>query len=261
MSRDDLAHITDDDLTLYYYGEHRDPARIEVHLASCAQCAGTFNDIVATLALVDHLPEPDRDERYGLEVWQRLRPSLPPPRGRWNSTWRSWPAAGLAAAAALLLAATFAAGRYWPAAPAPIVAADSPAVTPDPGSDPLASERARVAAIADHLERSERVLLDLTNDAPVADVPVQAAVRDLLDVNRLYREAATEAGDSTVASVLDDLERALLDIVHAPTTLTAGELAVVRARLDAAALLFKIRILSHELRDREAPPIAPRKTT
>ena len=251
------AHYTDDDLTLYFYGEHRESAHVDTHIAHCAGCAATFREIVATLALVDGLPEPTRDERYGLAVWQRLRPVLPPRRTAWSGLWRARPAA-LATAALLLAAVTFVAGRYWPATPPPAMASN-PASTST--ADPLATERARIAAIADHLERSERVLLDLTNDAPMADVPVQAAVRDLLDVNRLYREAATEAGDSTVATVLDDLERALLDIFHAPTTLTAGELAVVRARLDAAALLFKIRILSHELRDREDQPAAPRTTT
>ena len=89
----------------------------------------------------------------------------------------------------------------------------------------------------------------------------QAWASDLVDANRLYREAATQAGETSTASVLDDLERTLLDIVHAPSTLTPAELADVRARLDAAALLFKVRVLSNELRERETTPLAPRKTT
>ena len=43
--------------------------------------------------------------------------------------------------------------------------------------------------------------------------------------------------------------------------LTPSELAEVHARLDAAALLFKVRVLSNELRERETAPVAPRKTT
>ena len=94
-------------------------------------------------------------------------------------------------------------------------------------------ERARTVAIIDHLERSERVLLDLSNaEGPDVDVSVeQAWAADLVDANRLYREAATQAGETTTASVLDDLERSLLDIVHAPSTLTPAELEDVRARL------------------------------
>lgn len=255
-------HITDDDLVLHYYGEHRNSALVDLHLGECRTCAATFEDIVSTLAAVDDSGMPARDEHYGLEVWQRIRPVLPERRSRFDWLWRPIPAFGLGAAAAALTFAIFTAGRYWPAVPVPQVALEQPNATPSASALELANERALAAAVADHLERSERVLVDLANDARPADLDVQqAAARDLIDVNRLYREAANEAGDSTVAGVLDDLERTLLDIVHAPTTLTPGELAVVRARLDAAALLFKIRILSNELRDREAPPVAPRKTT
>jgi hypothetical protein len=106
-------------------------------------------------------------------------------------------------------------------------------------------------------------LLDLSNaEGPDVDVSEeQAWASDLVEANRLYREAATQAGETTTASVLDDLERSLLDIVHAPSTLTPAELEDVRARLDAAALLFKVRVLSNELRERDTAPLAPRKTT
>jgi hypothetical protein len=42
--------------------------------------------------------------------------------------------------------------------------------------------------------------------------------------------------------------------------LTAAELEQLRLRLDAAALLFKVRVLSEEMRERELAPITPRKT-
>jgi hypothetical protein len=86
-------------------------------------------------------------------------------------------------------------------------------------------------------------------------------VGDLVDTNRLYRDAAERAGDSTVAGLLDELERTLLEIANGPSTLTPAELEAVRARLDAAALLFRVRILSDELHEREIAPAQPRKTT
>jgi hypothetical protein len=131
-------------------------------------------------------------------------------------------------------------------------------VSPRPGDD----GRARTVAIIDHLERSERVLLDLAN-AGASDVDVseeQAWAAELVDANRLYRDAAAQAGESTTALVLDDLERSLLDIVHAPAKLTPTELEDVRARLESAALLFKVRVLSNELRERETASSAPGKT-
>jgi hypothetical protein len=62
-----------------------------------------------------------------------------------------------------------------------------------------------------------------------------------------------------VAGVLDELERNLLEVVHSPSRVTAADLDEVRGRIDAAALLFKVRVLGDELRQRElvAPPTPP----
>ncbi len=128
---------------------------------------------------------------------------------------------------------------------------------------PDASERVRLAAIGDHLDRSERVLLDLMNaDGDRIDLSSeQQWASDLIDANRLYRDASARDGDEMVAGVLDDLERTLLEIVHGPTAPTRAQLDDVRARLDAAALLFKVRVLASELHEREVAPVHPRKTT
>jgi hypothetical protein len=201
---------------------------------------------------------PERGDLYGLEVWQRIRPRLPA-RDPWSRLLGlRWSTLTMGAAVAVFAIAAFIAGRSWPPKES---SASTPMQAANPGLG--GDERARTVAIIDHLERSERVLLDLSN-ADGSDVNVseeQAWAADLVDANRLYREAATQAGETTTASVLDDLERSLLDIVHAPSKLTPTELEDVRARLDAAALLFKVRVLSNELRERETAPLAPRKTT
>jgi hypothetical protein len=59
--------------------------------------------------------------------------------------------------------------------------------------------------------------------------------------------------------VLDELERNLLEVVHSPSQITAAQLDDVRRRIDAAALLFKVRVLGDELRQRELamPSAAP----
>lgn len=253
------VHLSEEDLVLLYYDEHPHRASVQIHLASCQGCAAAFEELAGTLAMIDDAPMPARDERYGLEVWQRLRPELPQRPSAFSGWRKLWPSLGVAAAVLMASTAAFVAGRQW-STPAPAIAPESTALRSPvpPGGD----DRARLAAVVDHLERSERLLLDVTNgDVTSAIDSQQGWVADLVQVNRLYREAASQAGDSTVAAVLDDLERALLDIVHAPSTLTTEELAVVRTRLDAAALLFKIRVLANELRDREVVPVAPRKTT
>ena len=226
--------------------------------ALCTACQSEYEAIARTLTLVATPAAPERGDLYGLEVWQRIRPLLPA-QDRWSRFLRvRWSTLTMGAAVAVFAIAAFIAGRYWPTkeqpAPVPMQAGNS-----GPDSD----ARARTVAIIDHLERSERVLLDLTNaDGPDVDVSEeQAWAADLVDANRLYREAATQAGETNTALVLDDLERSLLDIVHAPSKLTPTELEDVRARLDAAALLFKVRVLSNELRERETAPLSPRKTT
>ena len=73
-----MSHYTDDELTLYHYGEAPRRDRIDQHLQACESCAATYRDLARTLALVGDLDVPERDERYGLEVWQRIRHDLPP---------------------------------------------------------------------------------------------------------------------------------------------------------------------------------------
>ena len=56
--------------------------------------------------------------------------------------------------------------------------------------------------------------------------------------------------------MLDELERSLLEIVHSPSQISAADLEQIRRRIDAAALLFKVRVMSDELRQREDAPDA-----
>jgi hypothetical protein len=251
------SHPAEDDLVLHFYGESAHPAAVEAHLAVCSACRGEYAAIASTLTMVGAPATPERGDLYGLEVWQRVRPLLPPP-DPWSRFLRvRWSAVTMGAAIAVLAIAAFIAGRAWPSNDRP-ASVRMQAPSPRTGAD----ERARTAAIIEHLERSERMLLDLTNaDGSRIDVrEEQSWAAELVDANRLYRDAAAQAGETATALVLDDLERSLLDIVHAPSRLSPAELATMRARLDAAALLFKVRVLSNELRERETTPLAPGKT-
>jgi len=49
----------------------------------------------------------------------------------------------------------------------------------------------------------------------------------------------------------DELERVLLDITHAPSRLSPGELEKLRQRLEAEGILFKIRVLGSNVRNQE----------
>jgi len=255
-------HCSEDDLILYYYGEGGRPADVERHLDACAVCRAQYQSLCETLALVAQPEVPARSDDYGHAVWLRIRQQLPEREVRW---WQRVmmplpPFAtrlAVAGAALLVVAAAFLAGRMSPRPAAPA------SVASHTDADAARRERVRLGALGDHLERSERLLVDLVNDRP-DDVDIadeQAWATELVASNRLYRDAAVSAGDQTSAAVLDELERNLLDIVHAPSKLTATELTDIRSRLEAAALLFKVRILHDELRDRQDAPAAPRKTT
>jgi hypothetical protein len=45
--------------------------------------------------------------------------------------------------------------------------------------------------------------------------------------------------------------------VHSPSRISAADLEQIRRRIDAAALLFKVRVMSDELRRRDNAPDAP----
>jgi len=252
-----MNHCTEDDLILHYYGEESRRDRVEHHLDACEECAAAYRSLERTLQLVPLDEVPERGERYPAEVWSRIRGRLPERQPRPWTSWFAWEPLAVAAAIVALIVGAFMAGRTLPqrspATPANAVTQDAPDAT----------ERVLNAAIGDHLERSERVLLDLVNaDGERVDLSdEQMWASDLVEANRLYRDAAVRSGDELVAGVLDDLERSLLEVVHGPTAPTRQELDAARSRLDAATLLFKVRVLADELHEREVAPIPPRKTT
>ena len=258
-----MKHYSDDDLTLYYYGEARRPADIERHLAECASCAATYRSIAGTLSAIVAPEVPERGDLYGLEVWQRIRHQLPPQDTPWFS-WNRLMIATSAAALSLVVALAFVAGRMWSGRPA------VPSITPEATVETSAAagaarQRILAASVAEHLDRSDRVLTEIMN-APKGNAgrDISAEQRwadDLLAASRLYRQDAIATGEQSMASVLDELERSLIEIVHSPAQISDADLEQIRRRIDAAALLFKIRVLHDELREREIAPAQPRKTT
>jgi hypothetical protein len=106
------------------------------------------------------------------------------------------------------------------------------------------------------------VLTEIMNAPAGRDITAeQRWADDLLTASRLYRQDAVATGEQSIANVLDELERSLVEIVHSPAKVTDGDLEQIRRRIDAAALIFKIRVLHDELREREIAPAQPRKTT
>ena len=162
------------------------------------------------------------------------------------------------------MVAAFVGGRAWQRSATPAGATIANAShSANPSNPENRTNRILIASVADHLDRSERVLTDIMN-APRGDISTeQRWADDLLDASRLYRQDAVEAGEGSVASVLDELERSLLEIARSPSRISAADLEQIRRRIDAASLLFKVRVMSDELRQREQAPdhATPRSST
>ena len=254
-----MNHLSEEQLILFYYGESDDDSpsdtlATEQHLEECGECRAHYASLQRVLNVVDGLPVPERSAEYGAQVWQRIEHRLGARRRSiWMlpARWR-WAAASVAFAA--LMVTAFVAGRLYPRhTPAQMAAADA-----------QTGERVLLVAVGDYLERSQMVLIELTNANPKGSMDIsneQERAGDLVTETRLYRQTAERTGDTSITGVLDELERVLVDITHAPSKMTPGQLDELRQRLEAEGILFKIRVLGSNVRNQEVPNAqAPRQT-
>ena len=259
-----MNHLTEEQLVLHYYGEDgsgdggSSSLAVECHLEECAECRGVYVSLQRVLNVVDSLPVPERGPEYGAEVWRRVSPAIPA-RRKWlgllpSFEWR-WGAAG--ATIAVLLVASFYAGRHY--SQSPFVPGSRAGVTtasmPDSKTaDPKAGERVLLVAVGDYLDRSQMVLIELANADAKGKLDIsseQERASDLVSESRLYRQTAEHTGNATVAGTLDEIDRVLLDIAHGPSEVSQKELDALRERLKAEGILFKIRVLGSQVRTQE----------
>jgi len=73
----------------------------------------------------------------------------------------------------------------------------------------------------------------------------------VLEENRLYRQTALQEGDQAMASTLDELERVLQDIANSPDEVTPAQFESLQKRIEAKGILFKVRVVNQDLRERE----------
>jgi hypothetical protein len=232
-----VSRRADEELILLYYREHPAPEELERELASDPALAHRYETLRREMSALDTLDAPE--PRPGLEqrMWARVRPSLERPR-RFFGVPR-W--AALVGAVAVLVVAAFLAGRAQRTAlpDATTVASDLKALPAD------ARERVLQAALADHLESSQRLILEVVNGPEtLGDERVWAEA--LLSQNRLYRRAAERAGQRRVAAVLLELEPVLTELANSPDSL---DLSGARAQIEESDLLFKMRITRNNLKE------------
>jgi hypothetical protein len=243
-----MKHVNEEQLILYYYAEAESAEEVDRHLAECESCRSEYQGLQRVLNTVDSLPVPERAENYESVVWRHLQPRLGA-RSRWD--WsallrpRSWAIAGAMAA---LLVVAYLAGRGTREQP-PQVAT----VTKSPAGGQV-RERVLLVAVGEHLERSQMVLVELSNASAKAgsqgslDISYeQRAAEDLLESNRLFRQTANSTGNARTADLLDDLERVLIEIAHSPSKVSAGELENIKREIEDRGILFKVKVFGSQL--------------
>jgi hypothetical protein len=246
VSSGEGRHLSDEDLLLAYYGESTasDRERVAAHLSECEPCRALDRELREVLAAVETTPLAEPPSGFEREMWARIEPLLPVPRAQrplWNL---GLPRLAFAASVALLVVGAFALGRVWDRPPeeppAPIAI------------DWASADRVLRAEVEDHFDRSERVLVELVNaDYTISDgiSGGRARAADLVSAGRLYRRSAQNIGDAEVGSLLEDLERVLVDVANGPVDREPDEIARLRERIDAQDLIFRLRVVKAELRE------------
>jgi hypothetical protein len=247
-------HLTEDELILHYYGETAAPEERQAaaHLESCELCRGEHVRLQRVLAAIDERAltmEPGPS--FERTMWARLEPNLRPARRSWTSwLWLSPAPLGLAAAVVVLVAAAFFAGRALSPAPAPAPAA---AASAGAASEEF-RERILLTDLGEHLDRSQMALVELVSagDNDGASLAGERSrAEQLVADTRLYRQTAEATGDVALSELLDEIERVLTEVAASPATGSPAGLADVRQRIESRDLLFKVRVVSSEIRERQ----------
>lgn len=253
-----MNHPSDEQLILHHYGDAEDGDEIARHLDGCEACRLNYAGIQRTLSAVNALSVPERSEAYGADVWRKLRPQIVERTASRRLDWFAlfaWPRWALAGTFAALVIGAFLAGRQWSGRPTePVVAT----IHPRQPISPEARQRILLREIGDHLERSQLALIELINSQTNGAVDIsleRTLARQLVDVNRLYQQTTSRLGETGMASVLEDLERTLLEIANSPSQLSAAEFADLRQRIDSDGVLFKVKVMGSQLRARETETV------
>jgi hypothetical protein len=254
LPADPIAATLEEDLVLYHYRDGLPPERIEAiaaALQASPELRARYAELTALLQGADGVPVQDPPADLERRLWRRLEQrweaeqlqaaAAPRQRGgrRPRAQSRPW-----AMAAALLMALGVGAlvgVRVLGPGQAPLAAAPPPATTPLPGDDALAA-RLLEAYVAEHLRASQGLLLTALNaedSSLAAEGPVLAA--SLVASNRLYAAAATRAGNTRLAALLQQLEPLLIELANPPPAEGIEVRKGLQQYLRDSDLLFRLR--------------------
>src|SRR5581483_4809129 len=195
-------------------------------------CAMQAKSLASLLDGCTNWPAAEPEPGFEARLWRGITARLPEkqtgrPRLRLFA---------FAAALASLVVVAFVAGRLTTHTAPPITA----------GLSSQARERILQISLADHLDRAEILLTNLSNGI----APDRGRAADLVSEGRLLRSALVTSGDAGTIALVDDVERFLLEAANEPEHPADAELAALQRRIEDDSLIFKIRIIKSNLRTR-----------
>jgi hypothetical protein len=233
-----MMHLSDDQLILHFYGEGPDRRGIDDHLRSCEEGGRRYSDMTRILSAVEAPPVPERGAAYPAGVWQAVEQRLQSRQASPRMSWFRLPRLALAGSVAALVILAFLVGRW----------SDGPSRDP---ITPEARDRILLVAVGDHLERSQRLLIELVNTGEPAGTDIssqQVSARSLALNNRLYRQTAGRAGQDDIVALLEELESLLLEVANGPSQPAQAELAAMQRRIASRGLVMRIHLLGERAR-------------
>lgn len=251
-----MMHLSEEELIAHAYGEG-ETAAVKRHLGGCAECSNTYTALESDLAEMKFAEPPARDPGYGERVWASLSGSLSAyESAKWN--WlrgRLWRGLSYAAPCVLLLTFAFVGGRLWERKQAQSSAKISSQKKQQLVAQVPQSERVVVVVLSDHLDRSERLLVELKHaDAQSIEMasPLRDEARSMLAANRICRQKARQQDDPRLATALDRLDHLLEELANQPGSLNTATLARLQTQANADGLLFEVRVLRSRVPDQQA---------
>ena len=230
-----MNHLTEEQLIEHYLGEGGNRVVVETHLRICSRCEQAYEEICNAMGV--RAPEPPpREPDTASESGSQFEGSCCRSRQSRRAATFSWPSLCWPVLACSDLPQRLSGDRYGKDAQASI-AATNPAQQ---------KERVVLVILGDHLDRSERLLVQLNHagaDQGDLDSSLQAEARQLLPDNRLYRQAVSAEGDPMVTAALEHLERVLLELANSPERLNSSSIARIEREMNTDSLLFQIRVL------------------
>ncbi len=233
-----MKHLSQEDMVEQYYKTAG--ANASRHLEECEECAAEFSAVESDLDALRPMEIPERGENYGEQMWARVASSMPA-RARKRPRLGWWRGLAYAAGCAVLLAAAFYGGRMYESwHHHQTIARRGPKPMPAP------QQKVVVVVLGDHLDRSERLLVELKHaDADESETvkPLADEARSLLVANHEFREDAAKSGDAELTQALEHLDTLLAEMANQPGGLNAEKIARLQVEMKNDGLLFEVRVL------------------